>query len=151
MRTTLQPLWAPTRPSGRTAATAVKVSTFKPESVKMFEGTNQVNYHCWVPAELKRAEKGDWNWNQQLGFRKVNMTAGGEPKRGLEHPVAWPTYTGYPPTNDPITGQRIDYALKLNGRHVSALHRTPRRSSVFSLFPAHAAARLARALPPMLS
>ena len=62
------------------------------------------------------AEKGDWNWNQQLGFRKVNMTAGGEPRRGLEHPVAWPTYVGYPPTRAPITGKSLDYALKLNGR-----------------------------------
>ena len=96
--------------------TAVATLFTKPESVKMFHGTNQVNYHCWVPAELRNAEKGDWNWNNSLGFRKVSTNALGQPKRGLENPVAWPTFAGYPPTNDAATGQPIDYALKLNGR-----------------------------------
>ena len=85
------------------------------ESVKMFPGTNRADYHCWVPEELKRAEKGDWNWNTRLGFRRVNMTADGEPRRGLEHPVAWPNYAGYPPNRDAATGTRIDYALKIHG------------------------------------
>ena len=46
----------------------------------------------------------------------MSLTTDGEPKRGLEHPVAWPTYAGYPPTND-FAGKGIDYALKMNGRH----------------------------------
>ena len=88
-----------------------------PESVKMFGNVNQVNYSCWKPEELKKAEYGDWNWNQQLGFRRVNMTEGGEPRRGLENPVAWPGYVNYPPANSPITGKPLDYALSINGRH----------------------------------
>lgn len=116
--------------------TAVKMKINKVESVKMFKGTNQVDYHCWVPTELARAEKGDWNWNQSLGFRRVNMTAAGEPRRSLEHPVAWPGYHGYPPeypstpsgmstpsgTRSAASNTRIDYSLKMNGRHV---RRTP--------------------------
>jgi len=95
---------------------AVKTTNFKPESVKMYDGFNQVNYHCWVPGELQHAEKGDWNWNNQLGFRKVSMNGEGQPKRSLENPVAWPTYEGYPPSHSSATGQPIDYGLKLNGR-----------------------------------
>ena len=95
--------------------TAVQDAVFKPESVKMFKGFNEVNYHCWLPHELAKAEKGDWNWNNSLGFRKVNLTTDGEPRRGLENPVAWPTYKGYPPSRD-TSGQAIDYALKVHGR-----------------------------------
>ena len=40
--------------------TSVKGSFAKPESVKMFQGTNQVNYKAWVPEGLKKAEYGDW-------------------------------------------------------------------------------------------
>lgn len=85
------------------------------ESVKMFPGTNRADYRCWLPEELGKAEKGDWNWNQQLGFRKVNLNASGEPRRGLENPVAWPNYKGYPPTFQAGTGTRLDYALKMHG------------------------------------
>ena len=53
----------------------------KPESVKFFPGHNQVNYQAWQPEQLSRAEKGDWNWNSQLGFRKLSVTSTGEPKR----------------------------------------------------------------------
>ena len=110
--------------------TAVKDATYKPESVKMFDGTNQVKYRCWQPQDLGKAEYGDWNWNSRppvsmapgegasgLGFRKVRLTESGEPRRSLEQPVAWPGYKGYPPTLQAGTNTRIDYALKVNGRH----------------------------------
>jgi hypothetical protein len=80
----------------------------------------QVDYQCWQPATLNKSEKGDWNWNQQLGFRKVKLTEAGEPRRSMETPVAWPNYVGYPPTHDPRSGQLIDYGLKMHGRHVRA-------------------------------
>jgi hypothetical protein len=110
--------------------TAVKDATYKPESVKMFDGTNQVKYRCWQPQDLGKAEYGDWNWNSRppvsmapgegasgLGFRKVRLTESGEPRRSLEQPVAWPGYKGYPPALQAGTNTRIDYALKVNGRH----------------------------------
>ena len=96
--------------------TAVKESVYKPESVKMFDGFNQVNYRAWVPEGLKNAEHGDWNWNTRLGNRRVSMTKTGEPIRSLEQPVAWPSYKGYPPTLEAGTNTRIDYALKIHGR-----------------------------------
>ncbi len=70
-----------------------------------------MNYRCWVATELDKAEKGDWNWNQSLGFRRVSMTDSGEPKRGLERPVAWPGYAGYPPNRDAATGTVRDAIL----------------------------------------
>lgn len=110
--------------------TSVKGSFAKPESVKMFQGTNQVNYKAWVPEGLKKAEYGDWGWNSRppvsmapgelpsgLGFRKVKLNDNREPVRGLEQPVAWPGYKGYPPAREAATNTRIDYALKMNGRH----------------------------------
>lgn len=110
--------------------TAVKDATYKPESVKMFAGTNMVNYRCWEPQDLHKAEYGDWNWNSRppvsmapgekpsgLGFRKVKLNDNREPVRGLEQPVAWPGYKGYPPDRQAGTNTRIDYALKVNGRN----------------------------------
>lgn len=44
------------------------------------------------------------------------MNAEGKPRRGLENPVAWPSYPGYPPTLHAATNTRVDYALKQNGR-----------------------------------
>ena len=35
----------------------------------------QVNYHCWLPNELEQAEKGDWNWNNQLALRSGSATS----------------------------------------------------------------------------
>ena len=93
----------------------VKDGTFKPESVKMFEGRNTVDYKAWVPTTLGKAEYGDWNWNQQLGFRRVKMMENGEPQRTLSHPVAFPGYKGYPPDRAAATNTRIDYALKAHG------------------------------------
>lgn len=34
----------------------VKTTIDRIESVKMFSGVNQANYHCWVPGELQRAQ-----------------------------------------------------------------------------------------------
>jgi len=87
----------------------------KPESVKMFEGRNQVKYQAWKPQELDHAEYGDWNWNTQCGFRKVYMLPNGEPKRTESTPVAFPGYKGYPPDRQAGSNTRIDYALKVNG------------------------------------
>ena len=81
----------------------------KPESVKFFPGHNQVNYQAWQPEQLSRAEKGDWNWNSQLGFRKLSVTSTGEPKRTESTPVAFPGYRGYPPDRAAATNTRIDY------------------------------------------
>ena len=81
----------------------------KPESVKMYDGRNQVQYQAWKPDQLGKAEYGDWNWNTQQGFRRVYMTASGEPKRTDSTPVAFPGYKGYPPDRNAATGTRIDY------------------------------------------
>jgi hypothetical protein len=93
----------------------VDAVSFRPEKVKMFPDRNQVSYRAWVPTELGRSEYGDWNWNQHLGFRRVQMMSDGEPKRSESHPVAFPGYKGYPPDRQAGTNTRIDYALKAHG------------------------------------
>jgi len=85
------------------------------EGVRMFEGRNDVGYNCWEPENLNKAKGGDWNWNTKFGFRKVSKLETGEPKRNLEHPVAWPSYPGYPPDREAATNTRIDYALARHG------------------------------------
>lgn len=78
-------------------------------------GQNDVNYRCWQADNLHKANGGDWNWNTQMGFRRVAHLPSGEPTRTLEHPVAWPGYAGYPPDRDNATGTRPDYALSRHG------------------------------------
>ena len=107
-------------PSGANPNDLVADSKFKPESVKMFDGKNQVQYRAWLPGELVRSEYGDWNWNSRLGMRKVKMMQSGEPKRSESHPVAFPGYNGYPPDRQAGTGTRIDYALKVHGGQFAA-------------------------------
>jgi len=85
------------------------------EGVRMFPGGNDVDYNCWEPPNLNKAKGGDWNWNTKFGFRKVAKMDNGEPKRQLAHPVAWPSYPGYPPDRDAATDTRIDYALAKHG------------------------------------
>ncbi|KAL1508519.1 hypothetical protein AB1Y20_004619 [Prymnesium parvum] len=85
------------------------------QRVRMFPGRNDVAYNCWEPADLHKASNGDWNLNTKYGFRKVSMSESGEPKRSLEHPVAWPSFKGYPPDKDARSGVRIDYALERYG------------------------------------
>jgi len=89
----------------------------RPIGVKMSNpNPNDVNYNCWEPQHLGKALHGDWNWNTRCGFRKVAHDEGtGEPLRNLEHPVAWPTYPGYPPDRQAGTNTRIDYALAKHG------------------------------------
>jgi len=86
-----------------------------PEGVRMYPGANDVGYNCWEPQDLKNARGGDWNWNTKFGFRKVAKMENGEPKRQLAHPVAWPSYPGYPPDRDAATDTRVDYALARHG------------------------------------
>ena len=90
------------------------------EGVRMFEGRNDVDYNCWDPPNLHKAKGGDWNWNTQFGFRKVSKLDSGEPKRNLEHPVAWPSYPGYPPDRD-AAGTQVDYALARHGGYFKAM------------------------------
>lgn len=51
---------------------------------------------------------------------QISLLENGEPARTLEHPVAWPTFTGYPANTDQ-DGAPIDYAVSRYGGPIRSM------------------------------